>query len=882
MKSEIQTTPSVLSNHADIISSLGWNHIHTIELPAREGRWVTCGSLELSPAAERIASVHPRGLYEHQAIAIGHLRNGHDTALTTATASGKSLVFHAAAAEILSHDSSARILVLYPLRALAEEQCARWTMALKIAGIESKPLLLIGDGLAPSERARAIAGARVVVATPDVIHAWLMSNREKEVAVRKFLQKLKLVAIDEAHAYSAVFGSQAAFLFRRLDHAVRKLGGRFQVAAASATMADAAHHLAALTGRTFEIVTGDQDSAPVHPKRVHFVQPTGRTDLISGLGQWFRHCADIRNGRFLAFVESRVQAEHFARSAGRQIADDEPGKSTEAAESIEASVETAAGGAVRAYRSGFDRVYRSELVDQLREGQIAGLVSTSALELGMDLPDLSVGFIIGAPRSATSFLQRLGRFGRHGEADIFIVGDGSTASAELFNNPESVLNLPLQRSTLYLDNPRIQYIHVLCQAYEERWHEVDNPPAEFTSEVSFPKGFLDLCARELRGESVGDLRLLRPAGDEAPHLTYPLRDCDLQFVVKVGRGHFIQKLGTLTFAQVLREAYPGAAYWHAGYCYRVRSVQVTRRMVLVEKCRATFTRPHALPSVIQPDLSSEAVLNWRTHGNTTVVETSVRARECVNGFHERRGSAEREVAYPLPESDPSGVSYSNDRFCRHIESTGVLLSHPALSDEAVRISEISAAIEEAFLRVVPIERQDIAAGSGRIRADRNGLIRSDRFVALYDRTYGSLRLSGHLADENSLRAALRRAVALGEAGLISDSVTLAALRALAQDTESAGRDVTDVSPGANEPANNSSSPLLTVIRPGSRGVHQASGAVFIIEAVFFAPDGLRYRGRFDHQHPADPVGHLPAAHIAELTGESELAQFDPLTGQMLN
>lgn len=872
------TLPTI---HADIIAALGWQHVHTIDLPAREGRWVSPTTVGLSPAAERVASVSPRGIYEHQALAITSLMQGADTAITTGTGSGKSLVFQTTAIELLAKDPAARVLVLYPLRALAEEQHERWNTALRASGLATEALLVIGDGIGRAERAKAMAKARIVVATPDVIHAWLMLYREKEPAVRNFLKHLRLVAIDEAHAYTAVFGSQSAFLFRRLDHAVRKAGGRFQVAAASATMAKAGAHLRALTGRDFQIITAESDSSPLHPKRLHFIQPVGGTDLIAGLGRWFRECADSGSSRFLAFVESRVQAEHFARGAGRQTVDDDSETGAEPASlAVETpALEEATGGAVRAYRSGYDSGYRRELVNLLREGRVAGLVSTSALELGMDLPDLGLGFIIGAPRSSTSLWQRLGRFGRHGAADIFIIADGSPAAAELLANPGSVLSLPLLRSTLYLDNPRVQYIHVLCQAHEERWSELETPPTEFISEVEFPQGFLDLGGKELRGESVGDLRSMRPAGDEPPHYAFPLRDCDLQFTVKCGRGHFVTKLGTLTFAQVLREAYPGAAYWHAGRAYRVRSVQVNRRMVLVDNCRQVFTKPRTLPPVIQPDLTPEVVLNWRLYGSMTVVETALQARECVSGFRERRGSAERDAQYPLLENDPSGVAYANDRFCRHIESTGVLLSHPALSDDTVRISEIAAVIEEAYLRLVPIERQDLAAGSGRIRSDRRGLQRGDRFIALYDRTYGSLRLSSHLAEESTLRDVLQRALTLGEAGLVSDPITLEALRALAGGAMETGRQVADLDPIVASP---STSALVQVIRPGTPGVHRANGATFHVESVFYAPDGIRYRGRFDHQRPDDVPGHIAASEIAELPGESEFAQFDRTAGVLVD
>lgn len=866
--------------HTDLLSRIGWTLTDTLNLPARDGQWTSPTSLGLTEPALRTATLDARGIYLHQEAAIREIIAGRDTAVTTGTNSGKSLIFQTAGIDLLARDPQARILVFYPLRALAEEQFERWNAALAKSGLDATAALILGSNTDKAQRLKAITRARVVIATPDVIHAWMMLYRWQEPALRNFLRRLRMLVIDEAHAYTAVFGSQSAFLIRRLDHAVRLLGGMFQVVAASATMADPGAHLRALTGRNFTLIGSDLDSSPLHARSIYFVTPRGGTELISGLGAWFRTCADAKAGRFLAFVESRVQAEHFARVAGRRINDSDGEFADTATDAeFEKNLEGAAGGAVRAYRSGYDATYRRELVEQLRSGDIAGLVSTSALELGMDLPDLSTGFIIGAPRSATSLFQRLGRFGRHGPASIYMVDDGSPSSAALFSDPAGLLKLPLQSSTLYLDNPRVQYIHVLCQAREEGWADIDNPPSEFRSEVEFPAGFTELCRKELLGESVGDLRSLRPVGDEPPHLAFPLRDCDLQFTVKSVDGRFSMPLGTLTFAQVLREAYPGAAYWHAGCVYRVRSVQVTRRTVIVERCRAAFTKPRSLPPVLTPDLTVDGVLSWVTHGSLSVIETHLQARECVNGFHERRGSATRDALYPLPSSDPSGAVYSYPRFCRHIDSTGVMLTHRVFSDESVRISEIAEVVEEAFLQIVPIERQDIAAGTGRIRADRCGLQRGDRFVAIYDRTYGSLRLSSRLATAATLREILARAVALAESGIISDLATLAALRIATSDAaEHPAKAVSLVeTPDAPEAA----SGLVRVIRPGSCGSHRGNGATFIVAAVFYAPDGVRYRGRFDHQPASDNTGSLPASVLTELPGETEWTSFDPETGETI-
>jgi DEAD/DEAH box helicase domain-containing protein len=287
-----------------------------------------------------------------------------------------------------------------------------------------------------------------------------------------------------------------------------------------------------------------------------------------------------------------------------------------------------------------------------------------------------------------------------------------------------------------------------------------------------------------------------------------------------------------------------------------------------------------MPPVLLPDLSADAVLSWTGHQGLAVVETHLQARECVSGFSERRGSAKREVAYPLPEGDSSGATYANPRFCRHIETTGVLLSHPSLANDTVRVTEIADVLLDALLHMVPIERQDIAAGTGKIRVERHGLSRTDRFVALYDRTYGSLRLSSRIAATETLRQALARAIALAKAGRITDQATLEALQAIAADASLPGNPVTESTSLDSDGPMDADDTLVPVIQPGSCGVHRSNGAVFFVKAVFYAPDGIRYRGRFDHQKADDVLGHIAADQIGELAGDTEWATFNLATGEI--
>jgi len=252
----------------------------------------------------------------------------------------------------------------------------------------------------------------------------------------------------------------------------------------------------------------------------------------------------------------------------------------------------------------------------------------------------------------------------------------------------------------------------------------------------------------------------------------------------------------------------------------------------------------------------------------------------VAGFQERRGSNSQAIDYPLQRDNPSGTEYVYPRFCRHIETTGVVLRHASFNNPQVRLSEIADTLLEAFLQTVPIERQDISVGPGTVRINRNEIARGDRFISVYDRTYGSLRLSGFMRDERTLRNTFDRALLLAQSGLVSDRVTLDSLESLCQCAKSQAVNLAISDANDSPPASDALAGRVRVIRPGSRGVHREHGAAFEVISVFYAPDGLRYRGKFDHQRAEEVPGSIPASSILELPGESEFSWFDPPSGEV--
>ena len=238
----------------------GWQLQWEETRPAREAISVSTEDLGLDKASKRSLEKHNFQVYRHQHEAISCFLNGANLAVTTPTASGKTLIFNTCAIETLCRDPKARIVAICPLKALASEQESRWKVALREAGVEVKVGRIDGD-VPVNDRLKLSKECRVLVLTPDIIHAWLFFNIAKP-PIQDLLRNLALLVVDEAHTYSGVFGSNSAFLFRRILHAVRKLGGQTRFIASSATMSDAKSHLKSLIGEDLSLIHISEPTRP--------------------------------------------------------------------------------------------------------------------------------------------------------------------------------------------------------------------------------------------------------------------------------------------------------------------------------------------------------------------------------------------------------------------------------------------------------------------------------------------------------------------------------------------------------------------------------------------------------------------------------------------
>ncbi|MCL6547680.1 MAG: DEAD/DEAH box helicase [Alicyclobacillus sp.] len=896
-----------------IYQKLGWQLVHRHSLPGRAARRRPIDGLHLSGFTRRFASNHfPGGIYHHQYESIRRFLEGDHVCLTTGTASGKSAVFYFSGLETLIRDPEARVLAIYPLKALGTEQEERWKHAVHAAGLKFGVGRI--DGSVRTEDRLAILRAnRIVIATPDVLHAWMLFHLD-DPAIRRFLARLRLIIVDEVHTYSGVFGSNAAFLFRRIAHACALLGGGYRYLAASATIQEPGRHLEQLFGMPFALVGPELDSSPKHPVDIDMVIPRSSGDFLSEVTALLRCLAAEGGTRFLAFVDSRKQTEMISSILARGSTSEDSGITDPPEDAPQEEVAAAAEDHdtgelfdplehlhILPYRAGYEERDRQTIQRRLATGRLRGVVSTSALELGIDIPDLDVAVLVGVPSSHTSFYQRIGRIGRHRRGRVILIHSGSVLDNSVFRHPEDLMARPLAEGALYLENHRIQYIHALCLARPGGEHDAASGCSDpetgtftLTERVTWPHGFAALCELERLGQVPRELQQMKMEAGDQPNYVFPLRDVETQFRVQSIQSPNRDPLGQLSHAQALREAYPGAVYYYATRPYRVVSIRMSQKVIQVRPESRYFTTPIQRPTLVFPMLSEETVYSGKRYGHLIAVESDLQIDEAVTGLKERRGSKEIKVEYPLsPWSEITGVHFDRKRFHRLYFTTGVVLSHPCFDADGVKMDTLASLLYEAFFMVLPFERRDVGIAVDKHRTHLPDIPSGSRFICLHDQTYGSLRLSGRLLERDVLSKVVRQMIHLTQVwpGLEVNSPTQAALNTLLGDVS---QEPAVYSPGSQglsrlraDPSAEGQASHRRIIRPGSRGIAlQNENELFEVTSVFFSPKtGLTYKGFYPERVREQQQGVQvlwPVNAIGEIPGVTEFAWYDEETGDIMD
>ena len=695
----------------------------TVDVPPRsESMAVIPKAIAEGPAATMLSRELPGNrMWMHQAQALQQLGRGRNVVISTGTASGKSLIFQTYAIHRLLAEPNSKVLVFYPLLALSADQFVSWKNIAKAAGLEEKSVERI-DGSVPIKTREAILEkSSIILMTPDVCQAWFMRNLSNP-AIRGFIDSLALLVLDEAHVYESVFGSNAAFLLRRLLAAKRQPGYsksselRFQIVAATATIQSPAEHLENLTGLKFEVIDESANGAPRSLRQIVHVEgpELGRegeqtlAKLLSGI------CSLREQRRFIAFVDFRQGVERIAMQIGKET--------------------------VKPYRSGLETRDRRSIEEALKSNNLHGVIATSALELGIDISSLDIGINLGVPQSRKSFRQRLGRIGRVNQGAFLVVAP-QNAFTKFGSRLADYYESSVEPSYLYLGNRFVQFAHAKClrDEMEGMGQASENAPRG----VSWPEGFSDL----LKVARVGYPREFDPMaqiGGDSPHLNYPLRQLgELHVEIQQGSGGFEKELGNMAYHQAIREAYPGATYLHMGRPYKIDRWSQGFNKLLIHGYRANNAAPTRpiLRKGVTIDLSRAGVMpdHMKKGHNGLLAEAQVQVNESVEGF--RIGNTQHLYR------DEQATNPNMRRKQRNFRTTGVVvkIEEDWFADTAIR-KEIAEGLRDLLARERSIAPQDIDSAHTNIALSTDAGLQQPitDVVVVYDSVYGGLRLTENL------------------------------------------------------------------------------------------------------------------------------------------
>jgi len=580
---------------------------HHEVLPEQDSRAAAPEGFDLTRLEPVLRSRGIEALYSHQARALELLAKGHDVVLATPTASGKSLVYNLPTLARSLDDPDARALYLFPLKALEQDQ--RKGLEEDIAALASSgrpacdlPAVAIYDGDTPTSLRRKIRASppNVVISTPDMLHMGILPHH---ASWERLFRGLDLVVIDELHTYRGVFGSQVAQVLRRLDRVAAHHGSRAQIVCASATVANPGELARNLTGREFQVVSSD--GAMRTERHVLLLNPRGSPYTTAA--RLFRMA--VRDGlRTIAFTKARRITELMHTWV------------------IEADPSIAS--AVSSYRAGFLPEERREIEQRLFRGDLLGVISTSALEMGIDVGGLDVCLLVGYPGSQIATWQRAGRVGRTREALIAMIAQPDALDQYLVSHPRVFFDQGFEHAVLDPDNPEVTGAHLPCAAAEIPLRAKEPLLSGDAVRASLER--LEQAGKLLRSESGNEWFAAR----RHPHREVNLRSTGSSYTIESGGSRNSKPwiVGSIGSANVFEECHEGAIYLHHGRQYLVRKLDRDERIVSVEPVEtAYYTR--ALKEKETEILSRERA---RPAGNFRLLQGRVKVTTRITGYERRR------------------------------------------------------------------------------------------------------------------------------------------------------------------------------------------------------------------------------------------------------
>ncbi len=540
-----------------------------------------------------------QNLYSHQGEAIEHILKGDNVLVTTPTASGKTLVYNLPVLEAMLKDPSAKALYLFPYKALGQDQ--HKTLQGLIERIQMKGKISVGiyDGDTSSYQRKKLRmnPPNIIISNPDMLHYGMLAYHE---LWEDFLKELRFVVVDELHVYRGIFGSNCLQIFRRLRRICNYYGSAPRYISLSATISNPTDFVSSLFDLPFHVI--DKSGAPARGRHFMFID----SDLSINTVAADLFILAIKQGlKTIVFTKARRITEIIYRRVVQrmpQLRDK-----------------------ISSYRAGFLPEERREIEQALFNDRLKGVISTSALELGVDIGGLDVCILVGYPGTITSTFQRSGRVGRGDRESLTVLLAHQDALDQYFiRNPQALFSSKYEGAVVDPRNIPILKNHLVCAAAEL---PLLSPEEEPFSEV------MRQAVQQLEAEGA----LIRDHEDaiwystrKHPQIDVNIRSIGDTYSIVDTKSNSI--IGTIDGIRVFYECHPGAIYLHRGMQYQAINIDTERHLVYVKPTHEQYYTEirSATETEILDVKQKKPVKNFIAHFGT------VKVTEQIHGYVKKK------------------------------------------------------------------------------------------------------------------------------------------------------------------------------------------------------------------------------------------------------
>ncbi|MEH7345265.1 DEAD/DEAH box helicase [Bacillus sp. JJ1532] len=677
-------------------------HWHTIE--EKEAR-IDDLPADISPNLKE--ALQRRGitsLYTHQKSAYETAMKGQSLVAVTPTASGKTLCYNLPVLQTIINDPHARALYMFPTKALAQDQKSEINEIINETGLAINSYTYDGDTPA-NIRQKVRKAGHVVITNPDMLHSAILPHHTKWVSL---FENLKFVVIDELHIYRGVFGSHVSNVIRRLQRICRFYGSDPIFICTSATIANPSELAEKLTEKPVKLI--DNNGAPSGRKHFVFYNPPIVNKPLN-----IRRSATLEARKLASILlKNKIQTIIFARSRVRvEIL------LTYLQELVKYKLGPKA---IRGYRGGYLPTERREIEKGLRSGEIYGVVSTNALELGVDIGQLQVCIMNGFPGTIASSWQQAGRAGRrHGESLVIMVASSSPMDQYVIQNPDYFFKRSPETARIHPDNLIILIDHIKCAAFELPFHAGESFGSFETEEV------LEYLAEErVLYENGGKYYWMN---DSFPAHNISLRSASQENVVIIDQSDIanVKVIGEMDQFSAMTLLHEEAIYLHQGTQYQVELLDWEEKKAFVREVEADYFTDANLAvelKVLEQDKQRCLPSGEIGYGDVSVVALATIFKKIKFETHENIGSG----PISLPEAE------------LHTSSAWFSLNEECLQDKRERLEQGLIGSAHALRHIAPLfvmcDPQDIHVVP-QVKAAHN----EKPTIFFYDRYPGGVGLS---------------------------------------------------------------------------------------------------------------------------------------------